>query len=160
MQSVYSVAPADWTYIYKYIYRYHTMTNVYTVALLPTKYSSYDVSGFRHGFGAKASLLQTQSAPSVTPYTTRLCWIVVTLWDCHIHADAVRALSWIFFMHFLLFGGESSGLVKNKEVELVMKPRHLTPIETHWLSSRFWQIVLADSHIFSNLRWCALSKFS
>ena len=33
-----------------------------------------------------------------------------------------------FFMYFLLPGGESPRLVKNTEVELVMKPRHLTPI--------------------------------
>ena len=59
-------------------------------------------------FGAKVSLPLTQSAPAITRDTTRLCWIVVTLWDCHINADAVRALSWIFFfMYFLLSDGES-----------------------------------------------------
>ena len=31
-------------------------------------------------------------------------------------------------MYFLLFDGESRRLVKNTEVELVMKPRHLTSI--------------------------------
>ena len=75
------------------IYRYHTMTDVYTAALLPTKPSSDDDSGFRHGFRAEASLPLTQIAPAVTHNTTRLCWIDVTLWDCHIYADAVRALS-------------------------------------------------------------------
>ena len=76
------------------------MTDIYTAALLPTKPSSDDFSGFRHGFGAKASLPLTQSAITVTPYTTRLCWNDVTLWDCHIHADAVRALSRIFLYLF------------------------------------------------------------
>ena len=44
-------------YIYIYTYsRYHTITDVYTTALLLTKPSSDDDSGFRHGFGAEASL--------------------------------------------------------------------------------------------------------
>ena len=76
-----------------YVYRYLTMTDVYTAALLPTKPSSDDDSRFRHGFKAEASLPLTQSPPAVTHNTTRLCWIDVTLCDCHILADAVRALS-------------------------------------------------------------------
>ena len=51
------------------------MTGVYIAALLPTKPSSYDESGFRHGFW----LPLTQSAPAVTHNTTGLCWIVITL---------------------------------------------------------------------------------
>ena len=103
-------------YIYIYIYSYHTMTDVYTAALLSTKPSSDDVSWFRHGFGgAEASLLLAQSAPAVTQDITRLCWIVITLWDCHIHADAVKALSWIFFRYFFLSNGEPPRLVKNKK---------------------------------------------
>ena len=78
------------------------MTDVYTEALLPTKPSLDDDSEFRNGFGAEASLLLAQSGPAVTPNTTRLCWINVTLWDCHIHADAVRVLSWNFFYIFPL----------------------------------------------------------
>ena len=85
-------------YIYIYIYRYHTMINVYTATLLPTKTSSYDGSGFRHGFGVEASLPRTEAAPAVTQDTTRLGWIVVSLCDCHTDADAVRTLSWIFFL--------------------------------------------------------------
>ena len=76
-------------YIYIYIYRYHTMSDVYTVALLPTKPSFDDDSGFRHGFRAEASLPLTQNTPAVTHDTTRLCWIAITHWDCHIHVDAV-----------------------------------------------------------------------
>ena len=95
------------------------MTDVYTAALLPTKPSSDDDSGFRLSFSAEASLPLTQSAPAVTYDTTRLCWIAVTQWDCHIHVDAVRVLSWIIFM---LADGESPRLVKIMEVELVMKP--------------------------------------
>ena len=67
-------------YIYTYIYRrYHTITDVYTTALLLTKPSSDDDSGFRHGFGAEASLPLAQSAPAVSHDTTRLCQIVVAL---------------------------------------------------------------------------------
>ena len=68
------------------------MNDIYTAALLLTKPSSDDVSGF----SVKVSLLLSQSAPGVTHDITRLCWIDVTLWDCHIHVDAVRALSQIF----------------------------------------------------------------
>ena len=35
----------------------------------------------------------TQSAPAVTYDTSGLHWIDVTLWDRHIHTDAVIALS-------------------------------------------------------------------
>ena len=97
------------------IYSYHTITDVCTTALLRTKPSSDDDSGFRHGFGAEASLPLAQSAPGVFHDTTRLCHIVVTLWECHVHADAVRALSWIFSMNFLLSDGRSLRLVnKNR----------------------------------------------
>ena len=119
-------------YIYIYIYRYHTITDVYTTALLLTKPLSDDGfglrHGFRHGFGAKASLPLAQSAPAVSHDITRLCLIVVALWDCQIHADAVRALSWIFFMYFLLSNGGSPRLVKKTEVESAIKPLHPTSI--------------------------------
>ena len=135
-----------------YIYRYYTMTNVYTA----TKFSSDDDSGFGHGFGAEASLLLTQSAPAVTHDTTRLCWIDISQWDCHIHTDVVRALSWIVFMYFPLSDGECPRLVKNMEVELVMTPWHPTSIENSAVSdSLFLQIL-----IFSNWCWCAQSKIS
>ena len=52
------------------------MTDAYTAALLPTKPSSDDDCGFRHGFGAEASLPLTLSAPAVTHDTTRRL-------DCH-----------------------------------------------------------------------------
>ena len=72
------------------------MTDIYTAALFLTKSSSDDDTGFRHGFGDEASLPQTQSPSAVTHDTTRRCWIDVTLWDCHIHNDAVRILSSTF----------------------------------------------------------------
>ncbi len=56
------------------------MTDIYTAALLPTKPSSDNDSGFRHGFGAEASLPLTQSAPAVSHDTTRLCQILVALY--------------------------------------------------------------------------------
>ena len=89
------------------ICRYHSIADICTTALLPTKPSSDDVSGFRHGLGAESSLPLAPSSPAVSHDTTRFCQIVVTLWDCHIHADAVRALSRIFSMYFLLSDGRS-----------------------------------------------------
>ena len=68
----------------------------YTIALLLTKPLLDDDSGFRHGFGAEASLPLAQNAPAVSHNTTRLCQIVVALWDCQIHANAVSALSYIY----------------------------------------------------------------
>ena len=65
------------------------MNDVYATALLLTKPSSDDDSGFRHGFRARASLPQTQSTTAVTHNTTRLSWIDVTLWDCHICIDTI-----------------------------------------------------------------------
>ena len=116
--------------------RYHIITDVCTTALLLTKPSSDDDSGFRHSFGTEASLPLAQSAPAVSHDTTRLCQIVVTLWDCHIHADAVRALSWIFSMYFLLSDGGSPRLVKKTEVELAMKPLHPTSMNFKWIAYR------------------------
>ena len=53
-----------------YMSRYHTITDVYTTALLLTKPSSDDDSGFRHGFRSEASLPLTHSAPAVSHNTT------------------------------------------------------------------------------------------
>ena len=61
------------------LYRYHIIADVYTTALLRTKPSSDDDSGFGHGFGAKASLPLAQSAPAVSHDTTRLCQNLVAL---------------------------------------------------------------------------------
>ena len=96
-------------------YSYHTITDVCTTALLPTKPSSDDDSGFLHDFGSEASLPLAQSIPAVSHDTTRLCQIVVTLWDCHINADADKSLIFFsvdatsyksndsFFLSFFLF---------------------------------------------------------
>ena len=92
--------------------RYHTITGVYTATLLLTKPLSDDDSGCRHGFGTEASLPLAQSTPAIFHNTTRLCQIVVAKWDCQIHTDAIRALSWIFSMYFLLSNGGSPRLVK------------------------------------------------
>ena len=117
------------------------MTDVYTAALRPTKPLSDDDSGFRNGFRAKASLPLTQCSPAVTHDTTRLCWIDVTQWDCHIHTDAVRASSLIFFMYFLMSDGASPRLVKNMEVELVMKPWYLTVIGNALVIQPFFVLI-------------------
>ena len=103
---------------------------------------------FRHGFRAKASLLLTQNAPAVNYNTTRLCWIVVTQWDYHIHSDAIRALSRIFFMYFLLSDG-----VGNETSACNLDSKYIGyPAISDTL---FLQIF-----IFFNSRWCAQSKFS
>ena len=49
-------------YIYIYVHRYYAMTDVCTVALLPTNLSSDDDSVFWHSFKAEASLTLAQSA--------------------------------------------------------------------------------------------------
>ena len=102
-----------WIYIYNIIYigGYHSITDVSTTSLLLTKPSLDDDSGFRHGFGAELSLPLAQMTPAVSHDTTRVCQIVVTLWDCHIHANTVRALSWIFSIYFLLSDRGSPRLV-------------------------------------------------
>ena len=127
------------------IYRYHIITDVYTIALLLTKPSSDDDSGFRYGFGAEASLPLTQSSPAVSHDNTRLCQIVVTRWDCQIHADAVRALSWIFSMYFLLYDGGSPRLAKKTEIELAIKPLHLTSIGNTFVIQPFLSLSLSLS---------------
>ena len=112
------------------------------------------MTGFRHGFGAKASLPLTQSTPAVSHDTTRLCQIVVTLWDFQIHADAVRALSWIFSMYFLFSDGGSPRLVKKTEVELAIKPLHPTSIGNTFVIQPFLTHCSHRSSYFSNLHWC------
>ena len=128
------------------------MTDVYTAALLPKKPSLDDKSGFRQCFGAEASLPLTLVTPAVTYDTIKLCCIDVTLWDCHIHADAVRTLSWIFFMYFLLSDRESPRLFKNTEIELVMKPQHPTSIGNMFVIQPFLTHCSCRSSYFSNLR--------
>ena len=130
---------------------YHTITDVYTTALLKTKPSSDDDSGFRHGFGAEASLPITQSAPTVSHDTTRLCLNIDTLWDCQIHANAVRALSWTFSIYFLLSDGGSPKLVKKTEVELAIKPLHPISIGNTFVIQPFLTHCSRRSSYFSNL---------
>ena len=70
----------------------------------------------QHCFQQSLHQMMTRGSGSVSHDSTRLCQIVVTLWDFYIHADAVRALSWVFSMHFFLSDGGSPRLVKNAEV--------------------------------------------
>ena len=148
------------TCIYIYIYRrYHTITDICTAALLLTKPSSDDDSGFRHGFGAEASLPLAQSAPAVSHNTIRLCQIVVTRWDCHVHADAIRALSWIFSMYFLLSDGGSPRLVKKMEVDLAIKPLHLTSIGNTFVIQPFLTHCSRRSSFFQFTLMCPVEIF-
>ena len=57
---------------------YHTITDVYTTALLLTKPSSDDDSVFRHGFGAEALLPLVESATAVSHDTTIHFQVVYT----------------------------------------------------------------------------------
>ena len=132
--------------------RYHTITDVCTTALLLRKPSSDDDSRFRDGFGTEASLPLAQSVPAISHDTTRLCQIVATVWDCHIHTDAVRALSWMFSMYFLLSDGGSPRLVKKTEVELVIKPLHPISIGNTFVIQQFLTHCSRRSSYFSNLR--------
>ena len=120
------------------------MTDFYTAVLLPIKPLSDDDSGFRNGFGAKPILPLPHNALAVTHITTRLCGIDVTLWDRHI-------LSWIYFMYVLLSDRESQRLVKNTEVELVMKPQHPTSRGNILVIQPFLTHCSCRSSYFSNL---------
>ena len=137
------------TYIYIYIERERevdTMTTVWTAALLPTKPSSDDDSGFTHGFGAWSIITTIPERPMDI---TRLCWIVITLWDCHIHADAVRALFWIFFYIFPLVRWRKSNAFN-------AKPQHPTSIG----NNQPFLTHCSRRSYFYNLCWLAQSKFS
>ena len=68
-------------------------------------------------------------------------------------------LSWIF-MYFFFSDGESLRLVKNTEIGLVIKPRHPTSIGNTLVIQSFSANCSCRSSYFSNLRWCAQSKFS
>ena len=111
-------------------------------------------------FRGRSIITTSPEHPAVSHDTTRLCQIVVALWDCQIHADAVRALSWIFSMYFLLSDGGSPRLVKKTEVELAIKPLHPTSIGNTFVIQPFLIHYSRRSSYFSNLRWCGQSKFS
>ena len=82
-------------------------------------------------------------------------------WWLWVHADAVKALSWIFFMYFLLSDREIPRLVKNAEVELVMKPRHPTSIENTWVIQPFLtHCSRRPSYFFPTYAVVSQSKFS
>ena len=153
-------------YMYIFIYVHslyicvcHTITDLWTTAFLSTKPSSDNDSGFRHGFGAKASLPLAQSPPAISHDIT-VCQIVITLWDCHIHADVLRVLFWIFSMYLLLSDGGSPRLIKNEEVELVLESLHPTSIGNTFVIQPFLTHCFHRSSYFSNLHSCAQSKFS
>ena len=82
-------------YIYIYIYRYHTITDVCTTALLPTKPSLDADSRFRHNFGAETSLPLAQSTAALFHDTTRLCQIVAifTLMQLELYLGSFPCIS-------------------------------------------------------------------
>ena len=118
--------------------------------MLPAKSSSND--DFSHDFGAEASLPLTQSAPAVTADTTRFCWIDVTLWDCHIHTDAVYLLCICFcLMEKVHDLSEYRGWFGNETSASSFHRKYV---------GYFWRFILSGPHIFFNLRFCTQSKFS
>ena len=125
--------------------------------LVPIKSSWDDDPGFRHGFGAEASLPLTQGAPVVSHNTTRLYWMVFDLYECLIRSDAVTVLFWIFFIYSLFSAGESLSLVKNVEVEFEIKPRHPISRGNMSVDQPFLIHCSCRSSYFSNFRWCAQS---
>ena len=135
----------------------YTKTAAKEAVLLPVKSSSDDDSGFRHGFGAEASLPLTQGAPAVSHNTTRLYWVVFNLYECHIRSDEVTALFWIVFIYSLFFAGENPILVKNVEVAFEIKPRHPISRGNMSVDQSFLVHCLRRSSYFSNFRWCAQS---
>ena len=68
-----------------------------TAVFLPTKISSDDDSGLSYYFQTKTPLPLIQSALEVPLVTDKLCWLVLTLWECHIYNDTEMTLIWIFF---------------------------------------------------------------
>ena len=128
--------------------------------MLPIKSSSDDDPGFRHGFGAEASLSLTQGTPAVSHCTNRHFWMVFDLYECHIHSDAVTVLFSIFFMYSLFSAGESLSLVKNVEVEFEIKCRHPILSGNMSVDQPFLMHCFRRSLYFSNLCWCAQSMLT
>ena len=101
------------------------MTDVCTVALLPTKPSSDDDSGLRHSFGVKASLPLAWSDPAVTippdfvGFSSLYGIAISTLMQLEPYLGSFLCISSCL---------TEKVLVKNMEVELVMKPQHPTTI--------------------------------
>ena len=138
---------------------HHMQFSVKPMTLTGTITPGLSGPGFKHDFRAEESLPLAQSAPAVFHDTTRLCLIVVALGYCQIHADAVRALSWIFSMYFLLSDRRSPRLVKKTEVELVIKPLHPTLIGNTFVIKPFLTHCSHRSSYFSNLLMCPLKIF-
>ncbi len=92
-----------------FIYRYHTITDVYTTALLLTKPSSDDDSGFRHGFEVEVTLLLIQGAPAIPHYTIRFVGLSSL---CRNAVSILIRLSFMLnpfvYVYFLLSVGETS----------------------------------------------------
>ena len=126
--------------------------------MLPVKSSSDDNPGFRHGFGAEASLPLTQGTPAVSHNTTRLYWMMFDLYECHIRSDAITVLFWIFFIFSLFFAGKSPILVKNVAVAFEIKPWHPISRGNMSVDQPFLIHCSRNSSYFSKFCWCAQSR--
>ena len=146
-------------YIYIYIYVSYNNSCLYHSIASNKVFIKWWLS-VQAWFRGRSIITTSPERPAVFYDTTRLCQIVVTLWDCHTHADAVRDLAWVFSMHFFLSDGGSPRLVKKTVVELAIKPLHPTSIGITFVIQPFLTHCSRRSSYFSHLRWCAQSKFS
>ena len=135
----------------------YTKTAAKEAVLLPVKSSSDDDPGFRHGFGAEASLPLTQGTPAVSHNAIRLYWMVFNLYECLIRSDAVTVFFWIFFIYSLFFAGVSPILVKNVKVAFKIKLRHPISRGNMSVDQSFFVRCSRRSSCFSNFRWCVQS---
>ena len=121
--------------------------------LFPAKRLFHDESGFSHGFGAETSLPVNQSAPVLRDDATRFSlishYIVRMLYPCRCISIHIL-LFMIYFIYFHPSDTESTRIVKDIEVEFVMKPRHLTSLENIFIQP-FYNIFFPQMFIFSFL---------
>ena len=98
-----------------------------------------------------------QSAPAVTHDTTRLCWIVVTLWDCHINADAI--IVDIFYVFPLVWRRKSK--ISQECRSWVGNETSTSDLDRKYIGyPAISDTLFSQILIFFSLRWCAQSKFS
>lgn len=81
------------------------LTVAHTIVLLPTKPSSDDDSGFKHGFGARSIITTSPKQLSHISQYYKTMLDCCNLWDCYVHTDENNILPCIFFMYFSLFDG-------------------------------------------------------
>ena len=134
--------------------------------LHPTKPSSDDDSVFKHGFRAEAWLLPTQSIPAVHHEITYFCWFVFSLWECHIHVDAVKALFGLFLFFFFFFNIFPLDWYQKLEISQICRGWLGNETSASGLDRKqiyypaICYTLFKQMYIFFNLRRCVQSIFS